>query len=266
MNSDSFTFDCVVSITVHEEVLCVKDLIDNIFTLCKMKTAVVLHCNDYMYDICNAHFKEIKNVFVNPIHWNKETEPIALIKSHLENFNLMNKEYKFEYFIWLASNCLFVKPFTLENIKNKEMYTLEIEKNYSTWHFPCFFKRDKHIMDILKDNQIEIIGREHEGAVMTYEQMVKISDFVYKHQFDKTGAVGISCLEEVIVPSLEKHFSETNEIYRINKAFWRVMNCTPSVSQIEHILSINPKIYTVKRVPRKYDNAVRSFYRQKYGY
>jgi len=262
--------ECIFSITVHEELDAIKDLVSNIICLCKMNKKIIFHCSDNIYEPCRKEFEGKNEVIVNPSYWSRDKKPIALISAHIENFDLAKKNYKFDYFIWLASNCLFVKAFTLENIKNKEMdkiITSSKEQTYNGWHYPTFFSRDKNLMDILKDKNVEIIAGQHEGAVVSYFQMQKISEFIYENKFHEIGTPGpYSCLEEVVFPSLERHFSEDKILYRINKAFWECRQCTPNIAQIENCLNNNQGIYTVKRVTRKYNDPVRYFYRQKYGY
>jgi hypothetical protein len=266
-------FDVCVSIVVHEEPDCVKDLVNNVLYFCRMKTKIVLHCNNFLFDICKKEFKDNVDVVVKDNHWNlpfpwevekRKKKLTGLITAHIENFDSM-KKYKFKYFICLASNCLFVKPFTLDNIKNSEIKIVKLsasQTNYSEWAWPKFFNHDKNVADIFQSNQIELIGNQHEGALIEFDIMSQISTFYEENKFHEMNVSGLSGLEEIVLPSLERHFNEKKEIYRITYVFWELPDYTPNINQVISLLNENQNIYSVKRVNRKYNDPVRKYFRE----
>jgi hypothetical protein len=239
LDSSNELIDVIFSIPVHESIECVMDLINNLFYFCRtMKIKIILHCS------------------------------LNMTIKHLQNYECV-KQLNFKYFIWIASNCMLVKPLTIQDIENKNLYdvSFKIVKDYNTWGYPNFFS-NKKIVEIVKNHNITVVGTEHEGTVFTKSQFEKIHQFFINHNI--LGNIENDFyMEETLIPSLERYFSEDQNPYcmkRVIRFFdeipaWWITN----YAQIEDALN-KIHFHGCKRIPREYDLPVRKNLREKNNY
>jgi hypothetical protein len=58
------TYDCVISINIHENVNFLLKQLDNINNNVKCNYCIILNCNNFMYEECkNINFSE--NIYIN---------------------------------------------------------------------------------------------------------------------------------------------------------------------------------------------------------
>jgi hypothetical protein len=127
-------YDIIYSYTCHEEPEGLLDTLDNLFYFNKSnKIFVILHCNDFMYENLPPLLEKNKNkdnIKINNIHYNKELYNYSIFQSHIDNFEYCFKNnITSKYFIILASNCIFKKEITINDID-------ELYKILPTFDFP----------------------------------------------------------------------------------------------------------------------------------
>jgi hypothetical protein len=257
---DQNPIDIIFSITCHEAPDCVIDMVQNIKYFCKkINFKIILHCNPPLHTILQQHFKDDSQVILHPNpFWMNQS--VHLTQKHLQNFQHV-QHLNFKYFCLLASNCLMIKELTREDLDNQNVEKIMLKGGhipYDTWHFPTFFK-NQYIVEQLKD--IELIGCLHEGSLYTKEQFGKINDFIFGKQLFENMTCD-SYYEEILLPSLAKHFSKDGYLKSICKTFSEIPGSwRPLPINIEECRRTT-KYYCVKRVFRTYNDDVRKWLRE----
>lgn len=257
-------YNLVFSIIAHESIQCIEDLVKNIcyFTSHIEKVLIVLHLNDLMFKEYLVH--NTKKVLVNPIHYNKEAHTSFLLKAHLENFEFTDsKGISFEYFMLLASNCLFVKKISwpLNLVKSK----MKGAQDLTEWHWPLFTK-NTHIMSVFKTNSIDFFARTHEGAVYDYDTLYQVNNFIKVNKL-LSDIESETCFEESILPSVEAYLKGFI-LEPFAKIFFENPKAMVSIENIKDVQANDKShICIVKRVHRDINDPVRKFISQgKYTY
>jgi hypothetical protein len=124
------------------------------------------------------------------------------------------------------------------------------------WHWPTM-KKNQKILKVLGDNDVGLFEngksqhKQHEGAVLSYDVMDKISDFIIKNNIFSI-VESDTCFEETLLPSLENYFTGVVSD-RICRVFWENQHFSPSMSDILDTC-VNGNQYIVKRVNRYMDD------------
>ena len=255
------TYDLIYSIIAHESPEVLTNMIENITKYNNNNSfLIILHLNEFMYN----EFKSIDNkVIINPIYYDKNKHHHILTQAHLENFNYMKQHYKFNNFMLLASNCMFIKQ--IEHIKQKKnsnnIYTInektDIHKLRKEWRFFVQFSYNKQIVDIFQNNRIKILHESHEGATYNFHLMNRIYNFIYDNKiFDLVEKE--MCFEEVLFPSLERYFNG-KLVNRYCKVYLYQHNSTPTIEDIIKLLNKDGIQCIVKRVKRNMQHRIRQF-------
>jgi len=189
-------YDIIYSLTVHEAIDCLFELILNILFFNKsIKCGIILHCNEFMYNELKKH-KLPQCVFVNPHYYPKQRHTYSILKAHLDNFNYLSAQ--FEYFCLLASNCMFLKEVTMDYIKNI---------NNSTTSIFCDTKQqmidnNPLLKQFMINNEIANNANWHEGALFSRDNFKQIYDYINDNNIEKLIVTNITA-EEIILASIE---------------------------------------------------------------
>jgi hypothetical protein len=249
-------YDIVYSLLAHESLESLYNLIENIFSNnLNYNIAIIIHFNNYMIDNFNT---TIENVFINDIYYDKKLYNHTILKAHSDNFNYFEKKkIKFQYFIPLSSNCMFIKQMNIpsdykySNIQYKEDFKINTS---SAWHWKKILK-NKNIIEIFKKNKIPIRIGFHEGRIIFYNLFKKINDFIIENKIFSN--IEEECVfEEFIIPSLEAYFNNninSNCILKLYKNRLNEKNCIT----YNKLKNLHKNIFLVKRVPRDLKNNIR---------
>lgn len=202
-------YDIVYSITAHESIECVYNLYENIIKFNPdIDCLVIFHVEDKLYEQ-RVTLPIHKNLIFNPIHTKKQRFTSTILLAHIDNY-LYVKNYDFDFFCFLDSNNLFIKPIDYNTIK-AETPVLNITKtgyklpSWDTWQYEEFFK-NKNIVKIFKDNDIEICVSTHCGMYLRKEVMNYVVDFCKSKGIEKEAfTYDHFAAEEIILPSLVKY-------------------------------------------------------------
>jgi len=177
--------DIIYSILAHESPESLDNLIDNLYKFnINYQIKIILHLNENL-------FKTYQNdkVIINPIYYDKKLYHSSLLRAHLENFNEIKKISQFKFFIPIASNCLMIKPMNLsffnetiiygKNCKKKDENVL---KNFKK-DWGSNFLRNPKLIDFLTKNKILFHKFQLEGAILPFELINKIYNFIYQNKF-----------------------------------------------------------------------------------
>lgn len=184
-------YNIIFSLTAHENIDCLYDLIDNI------KKAFV----NYNITILISIPKRLNDIFDRKYYFVKI---VTIRDNNYElwgNINLFNEhilimEYMFknnldcDYFWFVASNEMFIKivpeyfieNYSLEIIcKKNTMEDTEYELYYNNfinkkdqWIWIERMKKDIHILNYFYKNKFTIIGGQHEGVVLPFNLVLEI--------------------------------------------------------------------------------------------
>ena len=202
-------YDIVYSITAHESIECVYNLYENIIKSNPgIDCLVIFHLEDKLYEQRNT-LPIHTNLIFNPIHTKKHRFTSTIFLAHIDNY-LYVRNYDFDFFCFLDSNNLFIKPVDYKTIK-KETPSLNITQtgykypSWDTWQQEEFFKNQK-LVKIFQDHNIEICVSTHCGMYLRKEVINHIVDFCKTNGIDKKiFTYDHFAAEEIVLPSLVKY-------------------------------------------------------------
>lgn len=258
------------SLLVHEEPDVILDQIVNLNYFNK-DCAIVLHLNpkfdikkyDYTEEEFTAKIQSFGNVFINPHQVVVGKDDI--IQAHISNFECI-KNIEFQYFYFIASNELFIKPGVFDFISQFEYGCEDLLKE--NWHYFDLMKRDPDLKKIISKNNIshysysQIEGSFYKKEIFLQMNDIIVNNYNYKEQVGK-------------YPRDEIYFSTiANGLYKEKKHYssccckirWQGKILFTSLGSIRKILKDNSlNYYSVKRVDRKLNDYLRSYIRTKIG-
>ena len=266
------SYDIIYSITFHESPMCILDTLLNIL-IHNIQNSILIICslnNDVFGEICKV--KLPPNINVHPVIrpanapmlWNTN-----LFDAHMKNYShVVERGIKFTYFCTLASNEMFIRSVNLDEIKKKLMLKKKNGNNkkspsvildkLQTWvHYKPFMKNIDMCKFFLK-NGFEPFAMYHEGLILPQWVMPEILDLYLKDNFNKrVSGLQDFLLEEVFIPT----YLHNN--YEYNDYTLTFRNCdSPVISGFEiHKAMID--FFSVKRVPRDFNNPTRKMIRNR---
>jgi len=259
--------DILYSLIVHESPECVLDMISNIYLANKkQKVYVIIHCNREMYILLTHMTKNnpslLEHFRINPQFFDKKLYQKDLMNAHYQNFQYMKKSgYIFDYFCLLASNCLFVKPFDMneirENILDENEYTQSSENGLRNWDFERKTFMNKNLIEFFLHHKMKIIHEAHEGAIYKRNVFDKIIHYTRRFELMKKIRTRIP-VEELLLPVLENYICNGLNP-RICKVYWDRKNFTPTIEDINM-----KENYMVKRIDRKLNDRLRVYIRNEW--
>lgn len=247
-------YDIVFSVTVHESPECLYDLINNIeFYNTGLRFLIVLHVNDYMYNVIAT---TNTCVLINPNYYDKRTFTSSILQAHIDNFNFASKIHSFDFFMLLASNCMFVKKIQWPLPSYEGPVRRDDDFLGCQWRS---FKKNAAIIKVFYDLKTPIILRRfHEGVIYSYELMHKIVDFI-----DEQRLLEIikeqTCFEEILLPTIEVLLQGYTSL-RLCKIYLNNHNLEATQRDVIDLRNDNTDpTCIVKRVPRRLNDPVRRF-------
>lgn len=265
-------FDIVYSITFHESSLCMLDTLLNIMTYNHLNNILIICSINTNVNNEISKLKLPPNIIIHPEMRHPNTPMLwntNLFICHMKNYQyLLNNNISFDYFCTLASNEMFIRPVDINIVKNNICL---VEKQFvpkspdqildklTTWvHYKPFM----YNIDMCKfflNNGYEPFAMYHEGLILPSSIIYDVYQLFIKDNFNQkiTGLQNF-LLEEVFIPTyLHNHFNYNN--YSLT---YRNFD-NPCISENE-IKEAENKFYSVKRIPRIFNNNIRVMIREKY--
>jgi hypothetical protein len=226
---------------------------------------IIIHLNDEMYNELIDYKNE--NVIINNIYYSKNKFSFDITKAHFENFNLLiNLNKSFNNFIFLASNCYF-----LRNINNYDILSIDLLdkplknkiisfdfENIKNWYFYKNVLKNKKIINLFQLNEIEIRNGQIEGRCISYNIMMLIYNFIIVNNIEKI-IENLFPFEEMIIPSLQYYFSKNDTSNIICKVFWNNKNYYPSIKDIDDVIKNELDIFCIKRINRNKNCIIKNY-------
>jgi hypothetical protein len=177
-------YDCIISINVHEKfdflLKQIKNIQENVFC----NYAIILNCNDYMFEECNKNKKDLPdNVYIHDTILNKKVNHGSLTEGIYNNMVYALDNFSFDFFIVASSRNMFTNELKLDDLRylvNKgESYKHDDkpwELKKSTWRWPNLI--NTLLAKYYIDSNKELHHSPHEGMVYTKNGCRKIVDFL----------------------------------------------------------------------------------------
>jgi hypothetical protein len=218
-------YDVIISINVHERVLFLMKQLDNIKENVNCNYAIILNCNDYMFEECkNTILPE--NVYMNPEIINKQRNHGSLTHGMYSNMNYALNNFDFKYFIICSSRSFFDNNMTLEDLNkvvelnsNSTLRWKDRVVDYDSWNWswPIFSKT--LLFKYYRDKNQELYNSAHEGLMFTYDGCTKIISFlegnpdIKNDLFNFKGSVEEFALQTISVNSGDSFYDIGNGCY-----------------------------------------------------
>jgi len=183
-NDDAHHYDCVISINVHEKPDFLKKQLENIEKNVSCKYAVVLNCNDTMFEECGK-MELPSNVYIHPEPLNKSTWHGSLMHGIYNNMVYSLNNFRFDFFIVASSRNMFENDLQDLNhvISYNKPYGHEDPRPWSekknTWRWPIL--AETLLVKYVIENGHEPFLCPHEGLLFTGAGCEKIVEFLESH-------------------------------------------------------------------------------------
>ena len=206
-------YDCIISINIHDKFEFLLKQLENIKENVKCNYAVILNCNDIMFNECNINKDKLsENIFIHDTVLNKSRFHGSLTEGIYNNMLYALNNFTYEYFIVASSRNLFENNMSLEdlNIVAKTPHELDnrpwaIKKN--EWHFPVM-QHSLLVKHFVEQNK-NIYNCAHEGVVYTENGCKKIIEFLESHPDIKTDLFNFNAsMEEMALQTIVIHMNE----------------------------------------------------------
>jgi len=184
-------YDVVISINVHENFNFLLRQLENIQENVKSSYAVILNCNEYMYQQCTQHTFPT-NIYVHPVILNKATFHGSLTHGIYSNMCYALQHLEFEYFIVTSSRNFFENDLRIEDLHRiveletkgleviKEMPQVyrnkRIDQIYNVWWFQALHRTPLFANHIIKHYN-SFYSCPHEGVVFRKKDCLLIQQF-----------------------------------------------------------------------------------------
>lgn len=210
-------YDVIISINVHEKFDFLKKQLDNIRDNVKCNYAVILNCNEFMFNECKNNNDILpENVYIHPVILEKRTYHGSLVNGIYNNMMYALDNFTFEFFISTSSRNLFDNDMELSDLhKLVKMGKTHIEygkvfeeiENNKKWHWPSIEKTllAKHLIET---NQKFYVS-PHEGLMLSIKGCRKIVEFLEnKPEIKKDLFQFETCVEEFALQTISMNMGE----------------------------------------------------------
>ena len=211
-------YDCIISINIHEKfdflLKQLKNIQENVFC----NYAVILNCNDYMYEECNKRAKELPyNVYIHDTILNKNVNHGSLTEGIYNNMVYALNKFNFDFFIVASSRNMFTNElkqtdliYLVDKLKRFMKDDEPWEEKKNSWRWPNLSNTllVKHYIDKNK----QVYACPHEGVVYTKNGCKKIIEFLYENQeikkdlFQFNDAIEETALQTISMNSGENFY------------------------------------------------------------
>lgn len=269
-------YNIIFSLTAHENIDCLYDLIDNI------KKAFV----NYNITILISIPKRLNDIFDRKYHFVKI---VTIRDNNYElwgNINLFNEhilimEYMFknnldcDYFWFVASNEMFIKPvpeyfiekYSLKIFNNKdtikdteyELYYNNLINKKHSWFWIESMKKDTHILNYFYKNKFIIIGRQHEGIVLPFNLVLEVFNEYKCNKLYESATYKDYVMEEIFMST---YILNKYNINNLNAFCFRYIYTLGENAEYNKIKdNLNEYHLSIKPVKREYNDITRTIIR-----
>jgi len=282
----------IFSLTCHESIDCVYELIDNIKYHTKLfNIYILISTTKSLYqEFINKTIPDKVIIVTIRDDDEKMWGNILLFHQHILNLKyLFDNNISFDYFIQTASNQYFIsditpkilEEYTISIVREKEIdletnyedYYKELEKtdDYQQKNDIYHILQDSNFVKYLTENKIKLIKEQHEGCVMDYNVSKIIMTEYFRSKIFENSIYKNYVMEEYFISSyLKAKYVLKNDfkflcIYYFKNYFNEILN-SKNINRISHIQNIYNKflyddVISIKPIEINYNDPVRKFLR-----
>ena len=256
-------YDIIYSYTAHEHHDSMFDTLNNLFYFNKkQKILAIIHPNNELYKpLCDAALDNINgtDIIINSNFKDKKWWTFDIMEAQMENFEYCQKNGIYsKYFIPLASNCIFKKDITLDNIQSILNTRVSVKDFIATnYDYTVFIELNKN-QELI--NILEIQGystklkTQHEGMILKNDDMKQIAKIIRELDIKSKITRDIPFEEILPISIYAKIHDKIPQL--ICKLYTDNQNLTPSRDDI-----INQDLPCFKRISRDYNDETRIWLR-----
>jgi hypothetical protein len=189
-------YDCIISINVHEKFNFLLKQLKNIDDNIKINYAIILNCNEYMFDECKNNILP-DNVFIHPKKFNKQWAHGSITEGIYRNIKYALTYFNFKFFIVASSRNFFTNELTLDKlhtvIENTKIPDMQ-NNSYTDWSWPLHLRTK--LAKYYLDKKLFLYNGAHEGLLFTPDGCKAIVTFLESHPEIKDDLFNIDCAAE----------------------------------------------------------------------
>lgn len=196
------TVDLIISINVHEKVDFLLKQLSNIEENVKISYAIVLNCNDYMFN--ELKDLNLENVYLNPIIINKTWNHGTLALGIYENIKYALKNFNFKIFLVMSSREFFYRNLTsVDQIRELKIldtptlntpWTVMSDYNVNNWGWPLV--KTTLLFNKIKSLNLKFSQSPHEGMAFEESTLKFILEFIDHDEELKTNLFNFNAAME----------------------------------------------------------------------
>jgi hypothetical protein len=260
----------VLSLTAHESIECLYDLIDNIKRcFIHYEILILLSMTEPLYKLYRP--REFVHVVTRRSTFNI-WGTIHLFHQHMRNLRyLKHHRIPYDHFWFVASNEMFLRVIPSnfiqtygiqlhppEPVEDYETYYTKLMTTPSDWYWEELCKKDTHFMKYVYTNQFKIYSSAHEGLVLPYTLSMEIlEEYTQQQLYEKSVFPGY-VMEEIFIPTyLLNKYKGTIPVFCYR--FHHLRNPTPD----QIMENLTPSHVSIKPVRRQWKDSLRTFIRNK---
>jgi hypothetical protein len=204
-------YDLIISINVHEKIDFLLKQLEHISKEVHCNYAILLNCNDYMYELCTKN-KLPKNVFVCPTILNKKRFHGSLTEGIYNNMIYALENVSFRFFLVCSSRNLFenhLRLYDLIYIVNYDKPLKHVpdgkpwEQIKDTWWWPSI--EDTKLKEYILHRNNLFYSSPHEGLLLEHKDCILLRQFIMKHSELKEEIFNFDiCMEELAIQTILK--------------------------------------------------------------
>lgn len=271
--------DIILSLTAHENIDCLYDLIDNIKKcFIHYNILILLSLTNQLEIIFNKskyNFVKIITVCSDNL---KVWGHINLFQKHILNIKyLCNNNIKYDFFWFVSSNEMFIKIIppdfinnnifkiistkdTKDNVSYDIYYNNLLQNKHHPWQWINECKKDTNFMNYLYKNKFEIFYDSHEGLVLPYDIILEIyNEYTTNYLFDNSTFKNYTMEEIFIFTYILNKYNIDRPIQKFCFIYKYKLGLNVDYSIIQkNLLNLH---LSIKPVPRDYNNYMRKIIR-----
>lgn len=266
----------IFSMTAHESVDCLHDLIVNIKkAFVHHDICILLSLTQWLNDSFNNSYEFVKIVTVRdnnlPIWGN-----LNLFQQHILNMGyLIANNIEYDFFWFVCSNEMFIKVVPEDYMVNSALKIIDVKPQLSdqeyeiyynqfitsqhSWMWIEYMKKDEHMMHYLRENKFMLHSMGHEGMVLPYHLVSEIyTEYVKNELYAQSNFKGY-VMEEIFVPTyiLNKYI-----VNNLEENCFRYVYTHGYIDYDTIMRNLKERHVSIKPVARKYDDVLRTAVRK----
>jgi hypothetical protein len=273
----------IFSLTAHENLECLFDLLDNIKKcFVNYDILILLSITENLYNEKLKEYDFVKCVTIRPNNYASIWGNIDLFNQHILNMKyIYDNSIDYDYFWFVASNEMFIKiipPDFLNNyaikIENKsqknndldyDIYFNDLMNKSHDWYWIDLAKKDKNLINYLYANKFVIYRCDHEGLVLSRDIILEIYNEYNNNKLHENSTFKDYVMEEIFISTYLRNRYQLGYLNIFCCRYKLPENVSHGDNFSYEIIENNLECHhaSIKPVMRIYNNQIREHIRNK---